>query len=153
MATTLPVFSRDFGGREIRFHASKMTPAKISEMKEVLAQIRGARSLYSRVPMKEGEEHDKYLERATMQDPELKRREDESVEEHASRVMRPKAEPVEMGFLILNGLAPLFDQAPVDRKDFDTAVWPVTRDFLFNVLNWCELPAGDFSPKSVVGVD
>lgn len=150
----LPVFAREFGsGYDYKVHTSKITPAKIAEAKEIVGQVRASRSLYKRVSQNVGEEHVDYIERASMHDPDMRRREDETVDEHATRVMTPKADAVELGILLLNALAPAFGQKEVSRDAYDNVQWHPTRDFIFNILNWMECPANDFAPKSIAGTD
>ncbi len=148
--TMMPVFEKQFGGNTFRVHTSKITPSKMDEIAKAIGEIRGSRSIYNRIPAETGELHEKYIERASLQDPELIKKEDETTEEHAARVMRPKIEVRELGFLIINGLAPLFEQEQVSKGAYDSCPWLPTRDFIYNVLNYAECPAGDFSPKSIV---
>lgn len=149
--TMMPVFENQYGSTVLKFNTSKMTGEMIDKMKIEIAKVRGNRSIYSRLPMNCGETNQDYLERASAEDPEIVRKEDESVEEHTQRIYTPKVDSLELGFLFLNALAPLFDQPTIAREDYDKAQLLKTKDFVFNILNFADIPAGEFSPKSVVG--
>lgn len=149
--TIFPKIVKQFGRARVVFDVGEMNPEMMDKVKEVVGQVKAKDSLYARVPMTPGVSHNEYLTEAQGDDPELMRRDDESPEEHAARILQPRMETAKNAFDILNAIAPLFKQPTIEWDDFKVVPIHEIRTFVFNVLNFCDCPtAAEFSPKRIV---
>ena len=151
-AAALPKIYRVFGTKKLVFDVALMTPEIQDVVKEKLAEIKAEGSLYERVEMSTDESHGEYLDRASVNDPELCRRMDESPKEHAVRVFKPRGlNSGQYALKVINVLSEIFAQPTLEWEEIKSVPLCELRVLIYNVLNFCDSSfAGDFQPKRLV---
>ncbi len=146
---TLPKVTIEFGTKRLIYDVAKMTPAIQSRVKEAVAACKAENSLYTRVEMNQDEDHGEYLNRASLNDPALKRHHDELPLDHAKRIMVPQGnDSGKYAFNTINALSHIFGQPEISWEDFENKPLHDIRIFVFNTLNFCDCPlVTDFAPK------
>jgi hypothetical protein len=127
-----------------------MTVAMTQKMNKVIGTARAKKSAVIDVPIDIGESESKWASknREKLLDRNKIRRSDESVEEFAVRVNLSNMESQEYALDVLNGLAPLFGQAPVSEDDFQASNWPKLSEWLWSVFREAGVPAEEYNLKS-----
>lgn len=151
-AAVLPKIYREFGTKRLVFDVAFMTPGIQDQVKEKLAEIKSEGSLYERVEMSTDETHGEYLDRASVNDPELCRKFDESPKDHAKRVFTPRGiNSGQYALKVINVLSEIFKQPTLEWEEIKNVPLCELRILIYNVLNFCDSSfATDFSPKRLI---
>ncbi|RTL35099.1 MAG: hypothetical protein EKK48_29860 [Candidatus Melainabacteria bacterium] len=146
------LWKHNFGAREVAIHGTVFTLKATDLILDRLTEVRAKYSEHAKVPAMEGEEPEKYKERANriLEHRRLFRQEGESAEDWTKRQYKSSRSAPYILLELLNLVLELSSQPQLTYEDIQDAHWPSAKEFVFEML-W--LGAGLYvdelvSPKS-----
>lgn len=119
----------------------KITLKKIKDLAKDVTEIKLKNSIFSRIPMKDGESPEDYQKRVNeeLQDKPVAKKENESSEEYVKRILNPM-ENHSVVFELLKAIASAFGQEKkVTEEDYDETPYVKAKEFVNSVLSYCDL--------------
>lgn len=148
--SVLPVLTYRFGKTPVRFATRKFDLNLGEKLAVAIRNTHPEVKLLKEFTIQDGETLRMWQNRLRMA--QSKKEMGESIDKYISRVFKPNLDIMNRGYNCIKALCEIFDQPVPSQEEFDSAVWPEVRCFLYDCLNLFELveEADHFLPKGLL---